>query len=312
MPGAYAHLSVVGSLSASNPLGKAPGFTSAAKAALLRNTCFCDLGAVSPDYPYLDILHSSASAWADLMHYDKTGQMIKTGVEIVRGLKSNEQSKAFAWLLGYTSHVITDVTIHPIVELKVGPYAENKMRHRECEMNQDAHIFPKELNVGPVGLSEYLDSGIRQCSVPGKRHKLDPVISGIWREMLKTCYPSQFQKNVPDIDGWHKAFIETVDLAEESARLFPFARHAGVGLGLTYPLEDEIDPQYINALQTPHGPMSYDAIFARAKRNVLDTWSLIAAGVFKGDEAYKARITDWNLDTGKDMNGELAFWRDAA
>jgi len=51
--------------------------------------------------------------------------------------------------------VVADVTIHPILELKVGSYAEHKMGHRTCEMHQDAYIFQR-LNLGDVGLSEHL------------------------------------------------------------------------------------------------------------------------------------------------------------
>jgi hypothetical protein len=80
------------------------------------------------------------------------------------------------------------------------------------------------------------------------------------------------------------------------------------GLGLTYPGEDEVDPQYITGLQTPHGPMDYDAVFDHAKNCVLDIWSVIAAGVFKGSREYETRISDWNLDTGEDADGNLVFW----
>ena len=75
------------------------------------------------------------------MHYERTGDMVKAGIEFIRGLSGEEKRKALAWLFGYTAHVITDATIHPVVELKVGPYAENKTDHRICEMNQDAYIF---------------------------------------------------------------------------------------------------------------------------------------------------------------------------
>lgn len=309
MPGAFAHLSLVGSLTESNLLKMATGFTPEAKAALLKATYFCDLGAVSPDYPYLDIINNNnAAGWADLMHYKKTGQMIKTGVEIVRQLKDSKRMKAFAWLLGYTAHVIADVTIHPVVEMKVGPYEQNKTLHRVCEMHQDAYIFPKTLNVGAVGLSEYLDSGIRLCSVPDNKHRLDPVISDVWHNMLKACHPGEYRENKPDMDSWHSAFIKTIDIAEESGSIFAAARHLAVSQGLTYPAEDEIDQQYIDNLQTHHGPMSYDAIFGRAKKNVLDIWSVVAAGIFSDDREYETKIIDWNLDTGKDAHGNLTFW----
>ena len=41
------------------------------------------------------------------MHYEKTGDMIKTRINLVRKLDGIRQQKAFSWLLGYTSHVIT-------------------------------------------------------------------------------------------------------------------------------------------------------------------------------------------------------------
>ena len=96
------------------------------------------------------------------MHYEKTGDMIKTGINLIRKLNGARQQKAFSWLLGYTSHVITDVTIHSVIELKVGEYQKNKDKHRICEMHQDAYIFQR-LNLGEVGLAEHLDPGIWGC-----------------------------------------------------------------------------------------------------------------------------------------------------
>ena len=136
-------------------------FPPAAIIAVLDYFRFCELGAISPDYPYLDIAHPDACQWADRMHYQKTGDMVKTGIDLIRKLDGTAQQKAFAWLLGYTSHVVTDETIHPVVELKVGEYQKNKGRHRICEMHQDAYIF-QQLNIGEIGLAEHLDSGNRQ------------------------------------------------------------------------------------------------------------------------------------------------------
>ncbi len=65
--------------------------------------------------------------------------------------------------------------VHPVVKLKVGPYAENKTRHRECEIHQDAYIFPRRLNLGTIGLAEHLTSGIGQCGQPGHPDQLDTV-----------------------------------------------------------------------------------------------------------------------------------------
>jgi len=94
------------------------------------------LGAVNPDYPYLALGDSGAAAWADEMHYNHTVAMMHSGIKHIHDISDNNaRGKCIAWLLGYAAHVTTDVTIHPIVQLKVGPYEQNKKGHRVCEMN---------------------------------------------------------------------------------------------------------------------------------------------------------------------------------
>ena len=111
MPGAYAHLTLVNLIREPARL-ESRGFTPDAITAVLDYFRFCELGAVSPDYPYLAIAHPAACEWADRMHYQKTGEVVKAGVGLVRKLEDASRQKAFSWLLGYASHVVTDVTIH--------------------------------------------------------------------------------------------------------------------------------------------------------------------------------------------------------
>jgi hypothetical protein len=87
MPGAYAHLTMVNLAKEPGRLEK-QGFPPEAIVPVLDYFRFCELGAVSPDYPYLDIAHSSAGEWADRMHYQKTGDMIKAGVEWTKRKKA--------------------------------------------------------------------------------------------------------------------------------------------------------------------------------------------------------------------------------
>ncbi|MBA2658607.1 MAG: zinc dependent phospholipase C family protein [Nitrosospira sp.] len=307
MPGAYAHLTLVNLIREPTRLEN-HAFPPEAIVSLLDYFRFSELGAVSPDYPYLDLTHRDAARWADQMHYERTGDMIKTGIGVIKKLNGVSQQKAFSWLLGYTSHVVTDVTIHPVVELKVGEYQQNKGKHRICEMHQDVHIFQR-LNVGEIGLAEHLDSGIWGCCDKPDSGKLDPIIVSIWQSMLETCYPDLYQSNPPIIDDWHGSFKFIVDKAEEGGALPPFARHVAANIGLTYPSAADIDTQYIEGLATPLGSMSYDQIFDHAMENVLAVWSSIATAVFKNDTAYQAAIQNWNLDTGKDGNGSYAYWR---
>lgn len=310
MAGAYAHMTVVNVSKETKELEKLEGFPEEAILSILKNFKFCELGCVSPDYPYLSIMDSDAEKWADLMHYKNTGEMIYKGIEYIRdNLVGDEQKKAFSWLLGYVAHVVTDVTIHPVVQLKVGDYAQNKTAHRRCEMNQDAYIFPR-LNHGGVGISEHLDSGIKMCSDKLNFNKMDSTILSVWHYMLSNCHEEEFKNNAPDINKWHEKFVYFVDnYGEEGNKLLPMARHVAVNKGLTYPNSDEIDNQYIENLESPEGIKSYDEIFDRAVEKVREIWNIVAKGVFEKNESYKTLISNWNLDTGKDMNDKYVMWK---
>jgi hypothetical protein len=284
-------------------------FPTPAIVSVLDNLQFTDMGAVSPDYPYLKLASSADAKWADLMHHERTGDMIKAGIELVRDMADRPRAKAFAWLLGYAAHVGTDVTIHPVVQRKVGPYVGNERAHRVCELNQDAHIFQR-LDVGPIGAAEYLKSGIWRCCDQPDSGRIDPAVASVWDRMFQRCYPQEYAANRPGIDAWHRAFETVVNLAEESAAMPAFARHLGVNAGWTYPAVAEIDKQYIENLDTPQGKLHYDQVFDKAKANVLGLWSVIAAGVFQDDMTYLTRIGNWDLDTGEDANRHLALWGD--
>lgn len=86
MPGAYAHITLVNLAREPARLEAGPGMPGPAGLALGRWLKCCELGVVSPDYPYLAVGATGAAGWADLMHYLHTGDMVKAGVETVKGL----------------------------------------------------------------------------------------------------------------------------------------------------------------------------------------------------------------------------------
>jgi hypothetical protein len=308
VPGAFAHITLINLAREPARLDAGPGMPNPAALALGRWLKFCELGCVSPDYPYLALGVKGAAAWADLMHYQHTGDMVKAGVEQVKALTGTVQEKAFAWLLGYAAHVITDATIHPVVELKVGPYAQNKTAHRICEMNQDTYIFQR-LNVGGLGVSDYLKSGLDQCCVDGGA--LDPAIVDTWRAMLGRCYPDDCASNAPDISCWQKGYTTAIAVGEEGYRLMPIARHVAVDCGLTYPLLSEVDRKaYVDSLKTPHGQLPYDQVFEKALRHVIEGWHLIGEAVFGDSTVYQTAFGEWNLDTGRDPSGRIVLWEE--
>lgn len=205
MSGAYTHITLENLVKEPLRLEAIEGFPKDAIVTILDYFKFCELGALSPDYPYLALDDSSAPSWADAMHYTRTGEVIHAGIEQLQQMESEAFQKGLAWLLGYSAHVATDVTIHPIVERKVGPYHENKSGHRICEMNMDAYIFQR-LNLGDIGLSDHLDSGIARCSAPGDSDQIDLDISTLWLTMLQKIYPDHFDSNPPDISKWYRRF----------------------------------------------------------------------------------------------------------
>jgi Zinc dependent phospholipase C len=304
MPGAYAHLTLVNVLGSPQYLDQMD-MPDAAKEAILDYKKFVELGATSPDLPYLKLNDDmfpdeKATEWADHMHYLMPGEMIKAIARKVRQeADPDRREKQLAWLFGYTSHVGGDTTIHPVVELKVGPYAENKQHHRVCEVHQDAYIFQR-LDVGRAGLGDYLASGISNCT--DEDRNLDGAIASLWEAALEERYPKQFASNPPAIQDWYKGFQSGVENAGRMSRLMPLARHVCVGCGVSYPTPEEVDQQYIKNLKTPRGvPMDYDAIFDLALKNVGGLWIAVADYVFHGNGASLDKIPNLNLDTGRDL-----------
>jgi len=191
---------------------------------------------------------------------------------------------------------------------KVGPYQANKTAHRVCEMNQDAYMFQR-LNLGDIGLAQHLDSGIGICSAPDNADLLDPDIYKLWKNMLVEVYPTVFDSNPPNINKWHRRFQFMVGkIASSGNILLPIARHVASGQGMVYPLKNEVDSDYIENLESPEGAIHFDDLFDLAVKNVGTVWSLVARGVLDGDNQYRDKIGNWNLDTGCDENEQFIFW----
>lgn len=304
MPGAFAHITAVNLASSNNDLSKLD-MPQKAKLILSREKSFMELGCVSPDYPYLKIGDSEQNEWADKMHYESVDLFIKKLINLTKKLSNKEQERAFAWLSGYVAHVICDITVHPVVQLRVGPYEQNQKEHRICEMNQDTYIWGR-LNLGDIGLADRVRLNIGSCIDLNDSSKLDGVIHGLWYEALETVYPNKFSSSPPEIHSWHKGFQLVVDNVDEGHRLFPFARHVAASIGILYPSIDDLDMSYIQNLKTPNGSMDYDDIFDLAIKNVQKYWCYLAKAVFEdGDDNM---FLSWNLDTGLSENKTLTAW----
>lgn len=210
MPGAFAHIAAVARASENSALMRSR-MPRQAKLMLSRNAKFIELGSVSPDYPYLNIKSPDQAQWADCMHYDRAGDLIKCFINKVKEMNDEaEKEKSFAWLCGYVGHVIADITIHPVVELRVGSYDRNKDAHRICEMHQDAFIWPKVLNLGNVGYADRVRKNIGGCCDPDDSSNIDGAIERLWRAGLSDVHSQLFSKCDPGVSGWHKGFVSLV------------------------------------------------------------------------------------------------------
>ncbi len=311
MPAAYAHLTIVRRAIQADRLDAIPFLTPEHKRALANYSRYCELGAVSPDLPYLDFLHPAGKEWADLMHYNNTGEMLKLGANQVGLLPDSQRGKGLAWLFGYSTHVVADLTIHPVVELKVGAYKGNEKDHRICEMHQDVYIF-SSLNLGTPGSAEFLRTGVGGCTKRGEWGVLDPSIEKLWKNILRVVHPEKYVQNQPDPASWFEGFVGIIDkFAEEGNRLIPIVRHLAEDSGLTYPAIESLDRIFLYDLETPAGRASYDEVFNRAVENVCGTWGLLGK-TLQGDPGdLTAFVQPWNLDTGRDPSGRLTFWEGA-
>ncbi|MES9996207.1 zinc dependent phospholipase C family protein [Desulfovibrio aminophilus] len=315
MPGAYAHLTMVNEVGTRRNLERLPGFTPQAAAIAAGRIEFLELGAVSPDYPYLDLTSEKSKRWADIMHYEDVGGRIRAGIDFLRPRAANPDTSFrtdFPWFLGFVAHVTTDLSIHPVVELKVGPYAQNADRHRLCEMHQDAFIFRRMLNLGEIRNTEFIDYGLRQCDDPRGSGRLSPDVIAIWDTMLRGS-GKEYAANPPDFQKWHDRFLLLVDdVAEEASRIPFLGRHIAEA-GFSYPQASDIDRQYIDDLEVPGGERwNYQRVFEEAEKNVEEAWSKAALAIFEGDGDARAYFQDVNLDTGRVLvEGPLVYWRTA-
>jgi hypothetical protein len=237
--------------------------------------------------------------------------MIVCGIRRVRSSQVAVRDKQLAWLLGYCAHVATDVTIHPVVQAKVGVYAENQRQHRICEMNQDSYIY-RRMKLGEIGESDYFAVTVAQCSNSDDRTQLDSDIVSLWEGMLKDAHPGLFAVNPPDSCFWHQRFVSMLaGRTERDVRLFPLAGVIAAKMALTYPAYDRIDRQFIEEQIVPSQEplhLHYDEIFDHAAGNVTVLWRQVERAVCVDDPLHLPGFGDWNLDNGRDEHGRLVFW----
>ncbi len=319
MPGTFAHM--LASQTAARRVKKDDHF----HWKCMKQPIWLRAGSVAPDYPYLHWMGMNhvSSSWADLMHYENTGDVVRAGASILASEfpadKSAEEERQFyrkaAWLFGYLSHVILDVAIHPVVRAIVGNYDENKLEHRKCEMYQDAYIFKQIKNIELVN-TEWTDTLVAISSDDEKFHGPTKIL---WSKMLRQVHGSSMAL---DIDAWHQAYIKILDAADIDTLFF---RHALAEGATSYVKVEYIDDaamdKFILDIATPtkkpfpgDDAIDYEEVFQFGVRNILKYWKMLSGAIQGTADPAMTELLNWNLDTGipqeeDQENGVPTFWK---
>lgn len=308
MPGGFTHFAIVKSLNIHSKLMSIEGMSEEIALDLMDAYSYVELGAVSPDLPYLVPLSRNAEDWGNTLHHDRTVESVRTGVRLLPTLAAGrtERKRAMAWLFGYASHTIADMISHPVVTFKIGPYETHKTQHRVCELNQDTYIFKKYFD-DTITHCEYLDRGIRTCTKTGRTgSKLAPFLNEYWRKILQEVYP---EKRLPNPADWFRKFASLIDnVAEEGNRFAFLLKGLLENNGYTYP--DEPDMTYINDLLSPYGRrISFDELFFRFLEETKIVWGQMAQAVIQNNPDL-ITLKSGDLDTGLDLadNETSVFW----
>ncbi len=251
---------------------------------------------------------------------------------------ASKRQKCIAWLFGFAAHVVTDSAIHPIVNLKVGPYEQNKTRHRRCEMSQDVFIHSR-LNLG-VDINQQVSSNVDDTSEGGESYKMDKDIASLWKKILANVYGEELASASPakeTVWSWiisrlmqlisGKQYNVTYSLPDPTRNnntltllppdpdqwhramrilmqtaeaLIPFTRHLTASQGLVYPAKP--DPQYVKALEIPNGGrMDFDQIFDKTVEHLIQFWGDMSLAL-QGKSSPLDSMPSVSLDTGINEN----------
>ncbi len=316
MAGPFAHITLVDSFCQHREeLLKIDHLSDEIRNALLGNNEYCELGAISPDCPYFVLLNNEANGWANIMHYWNTADFIRRAIPYINNLEFDSVNwrKCVAWLFGYVGHVVTDLVIHPMVNMKVGDYyAGNQTAHRRCEMHQDVYIFNKRGH-GEVITAEYFSGGgPSTCCDDENNHKLSPAIRDFWCYCLKDVPLGSVKiknnlpvpHNLPNPDDWFYHCVSLIDdFADEP--VFFFRRTVDA---IKYIPSNEVDQGYIYNLETPEGFLSYDGIFERALQCVKSEWNRLGLAL---TEKKPELFTMANCDLDKGYTEQFFYWRNS-
>lgn len=261
------------------------------------------LGSNSPDFPIV----ACERLWEEYLHGPTAAAYIGAALSILRPISGLPRQKFLAWFCGYLSHMVGDATIHPVVNLRVGPYMGHEKSHQVCEIHQDAHVYPR---LGLVGVTKcnFTRSVIDACCASGNRLLLDPELVEFWQNLSRSAFP---REDVPDFSRWFAIYTGIVDKISEEADWFHVRVITTVfrKKHLVQITPDQINQTYIHGLPSPTGDsISYDDLFNKAIENTVKVWLSFATALEDPASVSFPISGSWNLNTGEIVDPQYLFW----
>ncbi len=291
------------------------------------------LGSVSPDFPYPALRiginskrDSNGWTWGDKFHKQNTGNFIDIGIQQLQGISDKNSDlfqKKTAWLMGYYSHVITDLVIHAVVyDLVGGCYENHSHDHLHCEVIEDSLLFYDLYSDPPQELIDvgFLKMILEKCQVEGPydttptplpTYVFDTDIEDLWDFILRQNYSDFYTTETPKIDDWYSIYKALViDATKVVARTL----EPSMAYHKTTDIADNDKTRYYSAISLPDGTKGHykDKVFNRVVEEVTRR-AKDFLGALDNPElslALKKDLGNWNLDKGTidDHSPQFALW----
>ena len=307
------------------------------------------LGSVSPDYPYpamtIDNIIPGARTvntakdengwtWGDKFHKERTGDVVDIGV---RALRTDPDAKVVgwtdawlkkaAWLMGYYSHVITDLAIHAVVyKLVGGCYENHKKQHLHCEVVQDALLFYDVYSIPPKAPQELVNANflkiLQRCQeyaavdpfdpFKPETYVLDNKIVKFWDSILSQNYGDKYDNfyntETPQINAWHQWYGFIV---KEGTGLPARWLEPNMAYHKTTEIDDAEKNEYYSGTVLPNNSehKSYrNDVFNYTVGVVTERLKIFLNSL--DDSTVDNKLGDWNIDKGTvdDESYDFVLW----
>ena len=296
---------------------------------------FICLGSVSPDYPYPAVRLEKINAqtdengwtWGDKFHKENTGSFIDIGIQELRGITdktSDTYFKKTAWLMGYYSHIITDLVIHAVIyEIVGGCYENHKDQHLYSEMIQDSLLFYDLYSNPPKELVDVKFLGVlRKCQeqsapfewIPTEppKYVLDKDVEIFWDFILSQNYPDFYKSETPQIDEWHDAYGQLMSAGTSFAGRT--LAHSLAYQKATSITADDRNNYYLSIPLPPDGTKGKyrEDVFNKAVDKVANGLSRLLNALDNTSIYFdlKKDLKEWNMDKGiiGDTDPKFVMW----